>query len=330
MRRSISNVLVLTFLALALLPAAQAGTWSDHNLEIKSSDRDFRFYVPSALRQGEKRPLLVALHGCLQTPEDFAGLARLEKLADDQRIFLLLPKQGIFDNLNQCWNWFSASEQRRDEGEPGLIVGMVRWSKSKHAVDETRIYVAGISAGGGMTSILLATYPDVFAAGMMGSGTMYKAGEDLYSGYYATKYGSRADPVAIATETYESLKATIQLPRAIPLLVIHGSDDQSCAALNSAQTAQQFIALNDLADDGLANASVSSKALSIHETKIPKGYSYRVSAFGPNTSAVVVEHIVVKGMGHGWSGGDDTFRFNHPKGPDETALMWKFLSRYRK
>ena len=283
------------------------GLWITGSVTNAYGTRAFQLYVPSGYVASEKRPLLVFIHGCTETPSEFAGLTRIAKLADEQRILVLMPAQSALANSSLCWNWFLPVNQRRGQGEPSLIRGMIDWTRERYHVDDTRVYVAGVSSGGYMTSVMLACYSDVFAAGMVASGGMYAAADDVIAGAYAALYGSSKNPNVTGAAAWRC-SGSIH-PRAVPVLVFHGSEDPYVAPVNAAQTMAQFAQLNDLGDDGIDNDSITN-------TPLPNG-QYSFGALH-----------VVDGMGHAWSGGDPQFPYADTSGPDETAIMWSFLQQY--
>ncbi|MES2526624.1 MAG: PHB depolymerase family esterase [Bdellovibrionota bacterium] len=302
------------------------GKWVD---EVRDG-RNFRYYIPANVRLFEKRPLLVALHGCLHSPEKFVELAKLEALAESKKIFMVLPEQKLLSNPTKCWNWFDKKHQNRGEGEPGEIMAGVAWARENYRIDSSRIYLAGVSAGGGMAGIILAQYPEVFAAGMVASGTMYKAAENMITGKLAASRGSSADPAKIALEGWNELKETVRMPSQLPVLVFHGDKDRACVAKNGQQAADQFMAFNDLFDDARDNRSINADPVFSTEHQVPDGYAYTRTAYGRSQTDILVEIYLIKGMGHGWSGGKPGASFNFPLGPDQTEIMWNFLSRYHK
>lgn len=294
-----------------------AGTWNEATFSLKSDSRKVTTYTPDNLRG--PRPLLLALHGCLHSVKDFVGLAKLQKLADEKKIYLVLPHQSRLSNPNGCWNWFGEKNLKRNQGEPALIMGMLNEFLAKNAVDTKRIYIMGPSAGGGMTANILATYPEVFAAGMIASGTMHMAADGMFSGVVAAKTGSRNNPVEMAILGHErALELRLHLPQSLPVLVFHGDADSACHPKNSEQAVEEFLKWNELLGNQLRNPQVE-------ELKVPGGYTYTVKSWGED-----MKYILVHGMGHGWSGGDDSFWFNFPKGPDQTAIMWDFFREKRK
>ena len=128
-------------------------------------------YRPEALP--DDAPLVVILHGCTQTAADYDHGSGWSQLADRHGFALLYPEQQRANNPNLCFNWFVSGDTRRDSGEALSIAQMVRRMIEMHGLDRRRIFVTGLSAGGAMTSVMLATYPDLFAGGAMIAGLPY-------------------------------------------------------------------------------------------------------------------------------------------------------------
>src|SRR5947207_1638014 len=189
-------------LALLVATPAAAGSWLSESHTNAAGTRVFQLYVPGGYSKAEKRPLLVAIHGCTESPGEFGGLSRIAQLAEKERILVLLPGQSAAANPSLCWNWFVPENQKRGQGEPSIIKGMIDWVEARYSVDRDRVYVAGVSSGGYMTSILLSCYADVFAAGMVASGGMYEAAGDLKGAIPAALHGSDRDPKASGNDAY--------------------------------------------------------------------------------------------------------------------------------
>src|SRR5262245_39160038 len=128
-------------------------------------------YVPSGLPPSS--PLVVVMHGCTQNARDYGADSGWIELADRLHLALALPEQSQSNNPRNCFNWFVIGHNRRGQGEALSIKQMVDKMKADHGIDSSRVFATGLSAGGAMTSVMLATYPDVFAGGGIVAGLPY-------------------------------------------------------------------------------------------------------------------------------------------------------------
>lgn len=126
-----------------------------------------------------KMPLVVVLHGCTQMATACAEQTGWNKLAQKHGFYVLYPEQIILNNPENCFNWYRAADQARDKGEPASIMQMIDWLKQNKPIDSTRIYIIGLSAGGAMSSIMMAVYPEVFDKGGVIGGGPYKSAESV-------------------------------------------------------------------------------------------------------------------------------------------------------
>ena len=124
--------------------------------------REYLVYVPRAYGGWRRRPLLVLLHGCRQTPEDFAAATRIAALADSNGWLVLLPRQSSKANAWTCWNWFDKATSA-GRGEAAIIAAQVRAVRRAYRVHPRRIFAAGMSAGGCLAAVLGLRYPELFA-----------------------------------------------------------------------------------------------------------------------------------------------------------------------
>src|SRR4051812_14374854 len=128
-------------------------------------------HLPEELPPGA--PLVVVLHGCTQSATAFDHATGWSGLASQFGFALLLPEQRSANNPKDCFNWFAASDNRRGAGEAFSISQMIDWMLANHSLDPKRVYIMGLSAGGAMATVMLATYPEIFAAGAVIGGLPY-------------------------------------------------------------------------------------------------------------------------------------------------------------
>jgi poly(hydroxyalkanoate) depolymerase family esterase len=116
-------------------------------MPMKRESAPTRCMFPAPI-SGSATPLVIMLHGCTQSPDDFAAGTRMNELAEEQAFLVAYPAQHQSANPSRCWNWFNAGDQQRDQGEPSLIAGITRQIISEFSVDPKRVFIAGLSAGG--------------------------------------------------------------------------------------------------------------------------------------------------------------------------------------
>jgi poly(hydroxyalkanoate) depolymerase family esterase len=273
-----------------------AGSFSNH-----ASTRAYKLYVPTAYR-GQPLPLVVMLHGCTQTPDDFAAGTRFNTLAEEEPCLVLYPAQAQSANGSRCWNWFSAVDQQRDRGEPSVIAGMTQEIVETYGLDPIRVYIGGLSAGGAMALVMANTYPELYAAVGIHSGVPYAAAHDLPSAFAAMK--GAGTPVA-----NECLKGK-------PIIVFHGDRDDTVHPINS--------------DRIVAQTTPPRGAAQIKKGQAGGGYAYTQTLHEDPDGKVLAEQWTVHGAGHAWSGGSRRGSFTDGKGPDASREMMRFFATQSK
>ena len=203
------------------LPLPDGARFEAHSYAGAAGSRDYRLYVPaSAARRA--RGLVVMLHGCTQTPDDFAAGTGMNALAEAHGLLVAYPGQTASDNPNACWNWYRPKDQARGTGEPAIIAGLTSAVAAEFDVPADRIFVAGLSAGGAMAAILGETYPDLYAAVGVHSGLPRGAASDVRSAFAAMRRAPAVGTPPPAGRT----------PRVI---VFHGGADATVHPSNAAE-----------------------------------------------------------------------------------------------
>lgn len=270
--------------------------------------RDYKLFIPTG--HAGPRPLMVMLHGCTQSPDDFANGTRMNELAQQDGIYVAYPEQIRGANAQKCWNWFETRDQGREHGEAGIIAGLTRAIIAEHAVDPSRVYIAGLSAGGAAAANIARAYPDVFAGVGVHSGLAAGCARDLSSALMAMRAGA---PGAELPGGGSGFGATQSIH--VPTIVFHGSKDTTVNPRNG--------------DEVLAQAGTAKLSQSVESGAQPGGHRYTRTLYRDFDGRVQAESWRVDGSGHAWSGGSATGSYTDPLGPDASRAMLDFFSQHR-
>jgi poly(hydroxyalkanoate) depolymerase family esterase len=263
--------------------------------------RNYRLYIP-ANRGDEPLALIVMLHGCAQTPEDFAAGTQMNALAEEHGFLVAYPGQTLRANIRQCWNWFRPQDQRRGEGEPSLIAGITEEIMRQYPVDPKRVYIAGLSAGGAAAAIMGDVYPDLYAGVGVHSGLPSAAAKDLASAFDAMRLGAKVQ------------KPSAQL---VPTIIFHGERDMIVNPSNGEAVAVKAV------------GSASGLRREAEQGRTAGGRNYVRIFYADETGRTLCEYWRIRESGHAWSGGRSSASHTDPLGPDASREMVRFFFQYR-
>lgn len=228
-------------------------------------------------------PLVVALHGCSQSASGYDNETGWVKYADMGKFVLLLPQQETRNNPSKCFNWFEFGDIQRDQGEALSIKQMIDKTVSDHNIDPKRIYITGLSAGAGMTVVMLATYPELFAGGATSAGLPYKCATSMPAAFGCMSQGKNLSPKQWGDLVRAASSHQSEWPR---LSIWQGTADHTVNPSNATELIDQWTNVHgiDQIPDG---------------EDMVDGQTHRV--FKDASGKVLVESFTVTGMDHGIS-----------------------------
>lgn len=282
-------------------PLPDGASFTRQSYANAAGTRDYKLYVP-ANRAGKRLPLVVMLHGCTQSPDDFAAGTRMNALAEEHGFLVAYPDQPASANAQKCWNWFSPNDQRRDRGEPSLIAGITQRILRDHPVEASRVYIAGLSAGGAAAATMGDAYPDLYAAVGVHSGLPTGAARDLPSAYNAMRQGA---------------PGTGRRGHFVPTIVFHGDRDKTVHPRNGNAVAAQSMAF------------AIGLTLSVQRGQSPTGHAFSRMVYTDAAGRTLCEQWTIHGAGHAWAGGSSSGSYTDPRGPDASREMLRFFLEHR-
>ncbi len=279
---------------------ALPGKFVDGSFTNAAGTRSYKLYIPSNY-SGAKVPLVVMLHGCTQDPDDFANGTQMNLLAEEMGCLVVYPAQSQQANASRCWNWFSAVDQTRGQGEPSIIAGITETIMHDHAIDPEQVYVAGLSAGGAMATIMGTLYPELYAAVGVHSGLPFASAKDLPSALAAMKgnFGP-GKPGA----------------KSVPIIVFHGDKDTTVHPACGDEIVKR-------------GAHAASRDIVVEPGCVPDGHSYTRTVHQRADGTPQAEQWLIHGAGHAWSGGSAHGSYTDGKGPDASREMMRFFQTKR-
>jgi len=286
--------------------ASSTEQWLRGSYAHKGRQLAYRLYVPpTTVGMTGPRPLIVMLHGCTQGADDFAAGTRMNALARDAGVLVLYPEQTQHANAQKCWNWFKTQHQQRGRGEPDLLASLTRHIMADHGVDASRVYIAGLSAGGAMADIMGRTYPDLFTALGVHSGLPAGAAADLPTALGAMRTGAAA--------------STAIGPALRPMIVFHGDADTTVHPANGAAVVE-----------AARGAQQITSAARVTHGHAPNRQRFTHTVYTTADGGATIEHWQLHGTSHAWSGGSPAGSYTAPGGVDASAEMLRFFLSHQR
>ncbi|MDR6583439.1 extracellular catalytic domain type 1 short-chain-length polyhydroxyalkanoate depolymerase [Herbaspirillum frisingense] len=278
----------------------------------------YRLFLPC--RPEAAMPLVVMLHGCQQNAAEFAQGTDMNVHAAKRGGAVLYPEQPLRAHPQRCWKWYDKTTQKGG-GDVATLAALIEDVVSSHAIDRQRIYVCGISAGAAMAHILALTHPSLVAAVGLHSSPVFGACNSAAGAYRVMQHGSRHPGGAMD-------ELLVRLPRmqTMPAILIGGDIDKTVRPVNQRQLVEQFVSLNRT----LALTAMPTKerrfGRASRNAPMQRRFTINDHTIGRK---VMIRSVMIEGLGHAWSGGDDAMSFN-ARGPDASRLMLNFLERHRR
>jgi poly(hydroxyalkanoate) depolymerase family esterase len=280
--------------------------------------RHYRLYLPRGHGRFRRAPLIVLLHGCHQTPDDFAEGTRIATLADALGALVLMPAQSDAANPYRCWNWFDA-RTAAGKGEAAIVAKMIGKVSRRHRIDRARVLVAGLSAGGALAATLGLHHRQRVRAVLTHSGLASGAAASAFTALTVMRRGPETD---IAELAREAVRATAP-GSIVPLLAVQGMADDLVAPRHACALARQYLAANGVDVPAGAVTTLPAADRDVRDTTaLP--YVTRTREWRRD-GRTLVRLVEIESLGHGWSGGVGAPPFYDARGPDATALAGEWL-----
>ncbi|ETF03682.1 esterase [Advenella kashmirensis W13003] len=302
-------------------PPFRHGSWTERIYKVPAritlffQRLTYFMYVPPE-HEVKGSAVLVMLHGCKQTATEFAQGTRMNQLAAKAGMVVIYPQQSRQRQSLRCWRWY-LPDAHHGYAEADAIASLVQNLVARHKLDQTRVYLAGMSAGAGMSGLLALRHPALFAAVALHSGPVMGNATSLTSGMQTMRRGTLNDPLT-ALRTIPDHPGPTQVY--LPALILQGQLDRVVAANNGEQLARQFAWLNGFDE----HAQPEEKQVGEHTRREYTRFDFRRSRKS------IVRYCQIRKIGHAWSGGDSRLDFNSSEGPNASSLMMQFFRMHKR
>lgn len=330
--------------ALGFLALVTAGCSSQRSEELEAGDTNAEIYyanafgtyrslvyIPGSVRPDKPAPMVVVLHGANTTAEQQRAANLYDLVAARERFIVMYPDHETDSALGQhplqAWHFYNPAEMQRDVGDAQAIAELTRQAMATWNVDPERVYIVGMSAGGWMTSIMGATYPDLYAAiGLVESGAY---------GIGLAGIGQPLGPLLLRPELLAMAAYQAMGPHAriLPVINIQGDKDAAATPASGAHAVRQWLMTNNLVASGNLNAPFPLSPTETVDITPKSGYPYHVDTYKDEDGCRILEQVRIEQMEHFWPGGSDDPKlrgFTDPQAPSGAELTWAFLKRFRR
>ena len=303
--------------------AGTASTWRGYvtTAPIVPPERAYLVYVPRGHSRWHRAPLHVLCHGCRQTPEDLAALARIAAHADRDAALVLLPRQSEAANRYGCWNWFEANTMHGG-GEAAIVASQIIAVRRSYRAKRERVWIVGMSAGAALAAVIGLRYPRLVRGVVSHSGLACGAASGVANALAVMQHGPDNDVARVADEARPSNADQVL---AVPLLAIQGDRDDVVAPANATALVVQYLRYNGHPAGATgydANGVPPMPDASSHVASQGR-HPMRIDDWSV-AGRVVVRLVTVEGLGHAWSGGADGHEFSDALGADALELFASF------
>lgn len=308
---------------------------SDQSFEVEYENSFGKYrglvFVPASAAENGATPLVVVLHGANTTAEQQRAANLFDPLAVREGFMVLYPDHETDSALGrhplQAWRFYNPAEMQRDVGDAQAVAELTRQVIESWDVDPERVYIVGMSAGGWMTSIMGATYPDLFAAiGIVEAGAygigLAGVGQAL---------GSALIPAEVlALAAYQAMG---QHARLLPVIQFQGDKDIAATPASGSHAVQQWLMTNNLVASGSWQVPFPLAPSETVTYSPVDGYPYHIDIYKDGEGCRILEQVRIEQMAHYWPGGSSDpalAGFTDPDAPSGAELSWSFFQRFRR
>lgn len=288
-------------------------------------------YIPGSVNPDTQAPMVVVLHGANTTAEQQRAANLFDPLAARERFIVLYPDHETDGALGrhplQSWRFYNPVEMQRDVGDAQAIAELTRLAMARWNVDPERVYIVGMSAGGWMTSIMGATYPDLYAAIGIAEAGAYGIG---LAGLAQPLGPLLLRPEVLAMSAYQAMGSHA---RVLPVINFQGEEDAAATPASGAHAVQQWLMTNNLVASGTLQSPFPLAPTETVDVKPEDGYPYHIDIYRDPDGCQILEQVRIEQMAHYWPGGSDdpsVAGFTDPKAPSGADLSWAFFKRFRR